>query len=68
MIRRDENLNWRKSSASGNGACVEVCISDDDVKVRNSRSPEVPHLSFTIEEWRAFLFGAVNQEFDVPES
>jgi hypothetical protein len=60
---------WRKSSVSGgtDGECVEVAFAKDSVLVRHSRHPSGPVLSFTRSEWKAFLAGAGNGEFDLPE-
>jgi Domain of unknown function (DUF397) len=57
---------WVKSSLSyANGNCVEVAnLPDGGVGVRNSRFPSGPFLSFTPDEWHAFLGGARNGEFD----
>jgi hypothetical protein len=57
---------WIKSSLSyANGNCVEVSeLSEGAVCVRNSRDREGPVLRFTPEEWRAFLGGVRNGEFD----
>jgi hypothetical protein len=51
------NLRWRKSSySSGNGgACVEVAPLPGGVAVRDSKNPAGPILSFTPDEWRAFI-------------
>lgn len=58
---------WRKSSFSGQNACVEVATLDTgDVAVRNSRHPSGPALVFTAAEWSAFLTGAQHGEFAVP--
>lgn len=67
-----ENLTWRKSSYSGgNGDCVEVAnLGENDVMfegvraVRDSKNPNGPVLLFTVAEWRAFLAGAKDGEFD----
>lgn len=58
---------WRKSTASGgNGDCVEIAFVANGVLVRHSRNPSGPVLSFTHSEWRAFLTGTHNGEFDLP--
>jgi hypothetical protein len=66
MERSDSTLNWVKSSLSfSNGNCVEVAsLTDGGIGVRNSRDPEGGMLQFTPDEWRAFLGGARNGEFD----
>ncbi len=48
---------WHKSSYSGqNGNCVEVaCNLPALVAVRDSKSPEAPHLLVSPETWQAFL-------------
>lgn len=57
---------WVKGSLSfSNGNCVEVARLDDGhVGVRHSHHPQGPVLRFTPAEWRAFLHGARNGEFD----
>jgi hypothetical protein len=57
---------WIKSSLSyANGNCVEVTsLPDGEIGVRNSRDSGGPVLSFTSDEWHAFLGGVRNGEFD----
>ena len=57
---------WVKSSLSyANGNCVEVAdLPEGEIGVRNSRHAEGPVLRFTPDEWRAFLGGVRNGEFD----
>ncbi|MFI7701740.1 DUF397 domain-containing protein [Nonomuraea sp. NPDC049480] len=58
---------WRKSSLSGGvGECVEFATSTNgEVLVRDSKNPTGPVLTFTKSEWRAFIGGVRNAEFDV---
>ena len=60
------DLPWIKSSLSYcNSNCVEVAgLSDGRVGVRHSKDSEGPVLRFTPDEWRAFLGGVRNGEFD----
>ena len=57
---------WIKSSLShANGNCVEIAdLSDGKVGLRNSRDVSGPVLRIQPAEWRAFLNGVRNGEFD----
>jgi hypothetical protein len=57
------DITWHKSMASGASDCVEVAVVDDSVLVRNFRDPLGSVLSFTRQEWVAFLEGVNNGEF-----
>jgi hypothetical protein len=59
---------WIKSSLSyAAGNCVEVAsLPGGQIGVRNSRDAGGPVLAFTPDEWRAFLGGVQNGEFDLP--
>lgn len=61
--RPQDALMWRKSKASGSGNCVEVAASDRMVYVRDSKAPTRPVLTFTQDEWTAFLTGVQDGEF-----
>lgn len=59
--------DWRKSrySSSNGGNCVEVATNlPGIVAVRDSKDRQGPALIFTPDEWRAFLAGAREGEFD----
>jgi Domain of unknown function (DUF397) len=46
---------WRISSYSNNGTCVEVgCSASDEIAVRDSKNPDGPKLVFGGAAWRAF--------------
>jgi hypothetical protein len=63
-MRDQGSRSWRTSSASAGTECVVIAIVDDRVLVRDSKDPVGPILEFTHAEWRAFLVGAANGEFD----
>ncbi|MFF3208618.1 DUF397 domain-containing protein [Streptomyces sp. NPDC002962] len=55
LVLSDPVRTWRKSSASENTNCVEVCLSGDGVLVRDSKSPDGFLLSMGDTGWRNFL-------------
>lgn len=72
----------RKSSFCSNHSCCcvevigdwampmsadhEVTAQGDKIIVRNSSKPDAGHAAFTADEWRVFIQGAKNGEFDLP--
>lgn len=60
---------WKKARKSGAaGHCVEVAINPEipgKVFVRDSKNRVGPVLTFTAEEWEAFLDGAAGGEFNL---
>ena len=57
---------WRKSRQSnGEGNCVEVAFVDDIIAVRDSKNRSKEPLIFTKNEWKAFLGGVRQSEFDL---
>ncbi|MBX6751786.1 MAG: DUF397 domain-containing protein [Micromonosporaceae bacterium] len=58
---------WRKSSRSGplTDNCVEVAFVEGHAAVRDSKDPHGPVLLFDRAEWRAFIAGAKDGEFDL---
>lgn len=64
-------LNWRKASysASNGGGCVEVADHDGMILVRDTKDQgRGPVHRYTPQEWRAFIVGVRNGEFDLDES
>jgi hypothetical protein len=60
-----ESGDFKKSSFSQeNGECVEVASRDGVLAVRHSKDRSGPVLYFNEDEWRAFLKGVRNNEFD----
>ena len=60
------NAQWFKSNrSSGTGQCVEVAIQPDGVAVRDTKNRDAGHLEFTRDEWKAFIGGAKDGEFDI---
>ena len=60
-----QSLAWLKAQCStNNGQCVEIASTSDKVAIRDSKDPDGPILVYTPGEFRAFLEGARNGEFD----
>jgi len=56
---------WLRSTASGGGNCVEVSFTGMEVQLRDSREPDGPVLSFSRPQWKAFITGVHDGEFDI---
>ena len=66
MERDWARAEWRKSTTSDTGACVEVAYMAGWVGVRDTKANgDGPVLEFNGAEWRAFLTGAIAGEFDL---
>jgi hypothetical protein len=59
-----DSVNWRKSTRCGTNTCVEVAVVDNEYLVRDSKNPDTAPLSFTQEEWTAFVAGVNAGEFN----
>jgi hypothetical protein len=65
MDEKWQSAKWRKSIISDTGGCVEVAFADGAVGVRDTKNRGTgPILEFNEREWRAFIAGAQNGEFD----
>jgi len=58
-------IKFRTSSRSSGGECVEVAACVHEVLVRDSKDRGGPVLRFTPAEWKAFVDGARDGEFDL---
>jgi hypothetical protein len=65
-VKCADGSSWTKSSLShANGNCVEIAsIEGGRVGMRDSKNIAGPMLGISREEWRAFLGGIRNGEFD----
>ncbi|WP_119727876.1 DUF397 domain-containing protein [Thermomonospora amylolytica] len=66
MANRDfTSVVWRKSSHSnGGGECVEVAAARSVVAIRDSKSPDMPHLVTTAQGWRSLVASVKRGAFD----
>ena len=56
-------INWRRSSFCMSGECVEVGAVDGVVLIRDSKEPHAGPLSFSAEEFSAFVQGVIAGDF-----
>lgn len=62
----DEHKVWHKSSRSGGGNCVEVCVGDAGaVALRDSKNVPGPELAVNANAWFAFVDAIKHGEFDL---
>jgi hypothetical protein len=70
ILKGDDNLvvstplHWRRSTKCASETCVEVAISGNRAYVRSSQAAGT-YLVFDAEEWRSFLSGVEDREFDI---
>jgi hypothetical protein len=55
---------WRTARSCDAGACVQVAASGQMILVADSKVPEGPILSYSRGEFREFIIGAKNGDFD----
>ena len=61
-------LEWRKSTASNSGACVEVAALSRSVLVRDSMDRNGPVLQLPPAVWSAFLSRARSTDASIREA
>ena len=60
-----DESGWITSSYCTASSCVEVLITADSVAVRDTKDRGIPALVYTADEWRQFLSGVKDGEFDL---
>ena len=55
---------WRTALSCNGGQCVRVAASGEMIVVGDSKAPDGPFLSYTAAEFREFIAGAKNGDFD----
>jgi Domain of unknown function (DUF397) len=64
LTSTQSSATWVKSRRCESSACVEAAVIGDQIAVRNSTSPDGPIVTFSMQEWRAFLGGVQDGDFD----
>jgi predicted secreted Zn-dependent protease len=57
-------LVWHRVVSCEGGACVEVAATGDAVLLRSSANPDGTPVTLSRDEWRAFLTGVREGDFD----
>ncbi len=57
-------VSWRVAQLCNGGACVRIAQSGDLVLVGDSKNPGGPVLAYSRDEWRAFVEGVRQGDFD----
>jgi hypothetical protein len=68
MAKAAEGSNgtvWYSASRCANGECVEVASRDAAILIRDSKDPAGAVLTYSVEEWAAFIAGVKAGEFDM---
>jgi Domain of unknown function (DUF397) len=66
-----DDLRWRKSTFSGanGGGCIEVADHNGMIMVRDTKNHgRGPVHRYTADQWRAFIAGVRNGQFDLDGS
>jgi len=58
------DLAWRVASRCNGGACVCVASDGDTIIVGDTKNPDGPVLGYTREEWKVFVEGIIQGDFD----
>jgi Domain of unknown function (DUF397) len=58
------DLDWHVSRTCDSGQCVRVARVGQTVLIGNTATPEGPFSEFTLDEWRHFLAGTKQGDFD----
>jgi Domain of unknown function (DUF397) len=62
--RGRSSLVWRTSLSCNGGECVKVAASGEAILIADSKQPEALALSYSHAEWREFVAGIKNGDFD----
>ena len=64
LTRGHKGLTWRTALNCNGGACVQVAATEQGVLLGNTRQPTGPVISYTPDEWHAFVTGIKKGDFD----
>jgi hypothetical protein len=63
MTSSTEQPRWQRSQQCNGGSCVEIAKVGDRYLVRDGKDPDASPLSFSVDEWYAFVEGVKRDDF-----
>jgi len=63
MREQTDQPMWRRSARCGTTSCIEVAKIGNLYLIRDSKEPDANPLSFTADEWTAFVHAIKADEF-----
>jgi Domain of unknown function (DUF397) len=57
-------LHWRVALACNGGECIQVAPQGGEIIIGDSKKPNGPVLTYSRSEWRAFVDGIRQGDFD----
>ena len=63
MIKSTGDPEWRRADRCTSGNCIEVAKVADRYLIRDSKNPQTAPLSFSEDEWNAFIGGVKGDAF-----
>ena len=55
---------WHMARCCDSGACVQIGTMGNSVLIRSSADPDSPHVTLSRDEWRVFVAGVKDGDFD----
>jgi hypothetical protein len=62
--KSSDEPTWRTAKRCEGGACVQIAILGESVIIRSSADPDGTCATLSRDEWREFLAGAKDGDFD----
>ena len=64
LTRGRNGLTWRTALNCNGGTCVQVAATEYAVLLGDSRQPNGPVISYTQDEWHAFIAARTNGDLE----
>jgi len=61
---RPDDPQWITARSCAAGNCVQIAFHEGSFLVGDTKDPNGPHLSFDADEWKTFLAGVKDGDFD----